>query len=182
MPECEDLSGIEISELTTRAEKTANEVIIKLKKHSLTLVLAESCTAGLVSGLLANISGASAVLWGSYVCYKQEAKVSMLDLDNDRLNMFGLVSCETASSMAESALNKSGVSLAASVTGLAGSESDGRVPGGTIWIATANHDTGIQVKEYLFSGDRNAVRKRAAIAVLESILEKISLIVKDYQI
>ena len=92
MPECEDLTNTAISELTARAERTARAVMEKLKSLSLTLVLSESCTAGLIAGLLANIEGASAVLWGSYVCYKQEAKVIMLGLDNEALYTNGLVS------------------------------------------------------------------------------------------
>jgi len=169
-------------ELVAIAEKKAEEVIEKLKTFSFTLALAESCTAGLVSGLLANTSGASSVLWGSYVCYTQDAKVNMLSLDNDALNANGLVSRETACSMAEGALKKSGADLSAAVTGLAGPDSDGRVPGGTIWIAAAGQDAGTpdkaklqtaEAKEFHFSGARNEVRLRAAAAVLEMILEQI---------
>jgi len=175
MPECEDLTNISISDLMAEAERTAHTVMQKLKNLSLTLALSESCTAGLVSGLLANISGASAVLWGSYVCYKQEAKVIMLDLDNGELNTNGLVSRETACQMAAGALQKSGAYFAASVTGLAGQDSDGRVPAGTIWVAVARRGKEINVKEFLFKGSRNAVRARAAIAVLELIQNELDI-------
>jgi len=170
MSECEDLTNIPISDLITRAERTALETAQKLKSLGLHLALSESCTAGLISALLANMDGASAILWGSYVCYKQEAKVAMLDLDNDALNMNGLVSRQTACSMSKSALEKSGADITAAVTGLAGQESDGKVTGGTIWVAAARRGKEITAKEYLFKGSRNAVRTRAAIAVLELIL------------
>jgi len=178
MLDCNELKNLTQAELVNRAEKVAESVIEKLKLFSLKLALAESCTAGFISGLLANISGASNVLWGSFVCYMQEAKVKMLDLDNEALCENGLVSRETACSMAEGALQKSGADLAASVTGLASMESDGRVPGGTIWIALAIRgnklkNEGTKAMEFHFTGERNAVRVKAAIAVLESIMDEI---------
>jgi len=165
MPECS------INNLTIKAEKTAEEVIKKLKSLSCKLVLAESCTAGLVSSLLGQIPGASDVLWGSFVCYTQEAKLSMLGLDNDELNKEGLVSRQTACSIAIKALQKSGADLAVSVTGIAGPTGDGScVPVGTVWIASAFVNGEVNAKEYRFIGSRNAVRTHAAIAVLETLL------------
>jgi len=164
MLECDD------KDLTLLAEEKAKAVIEKLKKNSLTLALAESCTAGLISGLLTNTSGASAVLWGSYVCYTQEAKVLMLDLNNDALTAFGLVSKETACSMVKGALLKSGADFAAAVTGLAGPGGDDRVPVGTIWVAAAKRSGEIEAQKFFFTGSRQTVRTQAAIAVLETVL------------
>ena len=170
MEEC-DIKFDSTEELTIHAGKVSEGVIRKLNALSLTLALAESCTAGLVSGLLAGTAGASGVLWGSFVCYTKEAKVSMLGLDNDKLADYGLVSRETALSMAIGALQKSGASLAAAVTGLAGPSGDGSgVPVGTVWVATALRNGLItEAREFHFSGSRNAVRIRAAVAVFESI-------------
>ena len=160
-----------INDLFNQAEKTAQTLVQKLKKHSLTLALSESCTAGLVSSLVANIPGASNVFWGSFVCYTQEAKVSMLNIDNNELTANGLVSRETALSMADTALKKSGACIAASVTGLAGPDGDGsNVPVGTVWIAVARNNGIILTKEYYFANERNIIRIRAAAAVLEAIL------------
>ena len=158
------------ADLTIHAEKTANELVEKLKSLSFTLVLAESCTAGLVSGFLANIPGASDVLWGSFVCYTKEAKISMLGLDLKELSAHGLVSRETAVSMAAGALDKSGADIAASVTGLAGPGGDGSgVSVGTIWTAAALRDGQITANEFHFSGSRNSVRIRAVAALLDMI-------------
>lgn len=161
-------------ELVLLAEKKAQALVQKLKSLSVTLALAESCTAGLVSSLLAQTQGASSVLWGSYVCYTQEAKVSMLNLDNEKLLAHGLVSKETVLSMAESALRKSGASLAAAVTGLAGPDGDGSENAvGTVWIAVAVENGETRAKEHHFDGTRNIVRYNAAIAVIETVLEHI---------
>jgi len=152
------------------AEKAAEGVVHKLDTLSLTLALSESCTAGLVSALLAGIPGASRVLWGSLVCYTKEAKISMLGLDRDALSAYGLVSGETARAMASGAIQKSGANLAAAVTGLAGPEGDGSgVPVGTVWAATALRNGKNGAMEFHFTGSRNEVRIRAAIAVLDLI-------------
>jgi PncC family amidohydrolase len=162
--------GLSIRELTDHAEKTSIMLIQKLKSLSLTLALAESCTAGLVSSLLAGGSGASAVLWGSFVCYTKEAKVSMLGIDIRDLDAHGLVSGETARTMASGAIQKSGAGFAAAVTGLAGPEGDGsNVPVGTVWAAAVRNGETAVAREFHFSGSRNVVRLRAAIAVLELI-------------
>ena len=176
MPECE-LGGEKhpeefiTAELKTIAEKTAEAVMEKLKSLSFTLALAESCTAGLISALLVNTSGASENFWGSFVCYKQEAKVAMLGLNNETLAAQGIVSRETVCSMAAGVLQKSGADITAAITGFVGPNGDDKVRGGTIWIAVAKRDGEMFVKEFHFYGSRNTVRIRAAIAVLEEILK-----------
>ncbi|MDR0302013.1 MAG: CinA family protein [Treponema sp.] len=154
--------------LLESAEKTANELIHKLKTSSITLALAESCTAGIVSALLAGVPGASEVLWGSFVTYTKEAKVSMLGIDEKIPETFGLVSRQTACAMARGAVQKSGADAAAAVTGLAGPAGDGSdVPVGTVWVVAASKKGEIMANEHHFTGSRNEVRIKAAIAVLE---------------
>ncbi|GBU27033.1 hypothetical protein R84B8_00554 [Treponema sp. R8-4-B8] len=161
--------------LIKQAEKKAACLIKKLKDVSLKLALAESCTGGLISSLLARVPGASLVLWGSFVCYTKEAKVSMLGLKKSQLSADGLVSEKTAQSMAAGALKKSGADIAAAVTGLAGPGGDGSgVPVGTVWVAAALRDGEIKTKAFHFKGSRNEVRLRAACAALEEIQKKLN--------
>jgi len=168
------------SELIEKAEEKAARLVKRLKELSIKLCLAESCTAGAVSGLLAGVPGSSGVLWGGFVCYTQEAKVSMLGLDKDELDAEGLVSEKTARSMAVNALKKSGenspgaADIAASVTGLAGPSGDGSdVPVGTVWVAAASRG-GVTAKEFHFTGSRDEVRLLAAIEVMEIIGERLT--------
>jgi PncC family amidohydrolase len=168
-------------ELLVEAQKAAEALIHKLKDRSLTLALAESCTAGIVSALLADIPGASAVLWGSFVTYTKEAKISMLGIDEKIPETFGLVSKETACAMAQGALRKSGAGIAAAVTGLAGPDGDGsNVKVGTVWTAAALNGE-ITAKEYHFTGTRNEVRISAAIATLELLQTILSYSETAYQ-
>jgi PncC family amidohydrolase len=152
------------------AEKTAQALVYKLKERKIKIALAESCTAGLVSNLLARTPGASSVLWGSFVCYTQDAKESMLSLDSGELDTYGLTSAETAYAMAAGALRISGADIAASVTGLAGPDGDGsKVPVGTVWVSTACKNGDISAKEFHFTGSRNDIRLQAANEVIKAI-------------
>ncbi|MDR0316493.1 MAG: CinA family protein [Treponema sp.] len=168
-----------------RALNTAERLIQQLSAQKRSLVLAESCTAGLAADFLARVPGASRVFWGSFVCYTADAKVSMLGLDRKRLEQYRLVSKETARDMALGALAQSDAYMAGAVTGLAGPDGDGSaVPVGTVFIAcavntghaqllAADSAESLAVREYHFQGSRNEVRLQAAAALLEILFDKI---------
>ncbi|MDR0444335.1 MAG: CinA family protein [Treponema sp.] len=157
-------------DLFSNAEKAADAILKKITAAGLKLALAESCTAGLGSALLAGIPGASSALWGSYVCYTKEAKISMLGIEREKIITYDLVSSETASLMVNGALLKSGADIAAAVTGLAGPDSDGgKSPVGTVWVAAARKDGVSKIREFHFKGSRNEIRIQAVIAVFECI-------------
>jgi len=162
-----------------KAAKTAIRLVEELAARQYALALAESCTAGLVSGLIARVSGASRVLWGSFVCYTPEAKKRMLNIEGAFLEKHGLVSAGTAGEMALRALDIAGTAIAASVTGLAGPLGDGSgTPVGTVFIATArriNDAAAAEVKPFFFRGGRAEIRMQAALAVIEQILEEIGM-------
>ena len=176
-----------------RAEITATRLVRGMGEKGLTLALAESCTAGLIAELIGRVSGASRVLWGSFVCYSPDAKQKMLGIDGPFLKRYGLVSRETACEMAVRALETAGVSIAAAVTGVAGPFGDGGgMPIGTVWTAialkedilravggntaggsTAGGDNGTAHREteHYFRGERKSVQMQAAVEVLEELLE-----------
>jgi len=163
------------NEIEGRAQERARQLVENLTGKRLTLALAESCTAGLAADLLARVSGASAVLWGSFVCYTPAAKQRMLGLDDGFLKRHGLVSRETARAMALHTLEQAGASLAAAVTGIAGPLGDGSgVPVGTVWIAAAWQGN-CREKELHFQGTRAEIRMQAAAAVVEELLDIIIL-------
>jgi PncC family amidohydrolase len=146
----------------------------RLAAASRMMVLAESCTGGLAADLVARIPGASRILWGSFVAYTPEAKTGMLGLSRGLIETYGAVSRETACAMAEGALEKSGVFLAAAVTGLAGPGGDGSaVPVGTVWTAVAVRGERTEAAAFRFAGPRNEVRNCAAAALLGEALKRI---------
>jgi PncC family amidohydrolase len=150
-------------------------VVGRLKALGKTLALAESCTAGLVADLIARVPGASKVFWGSFVTYTPDAKIKMLAIPEELIKKYGEVSEAVALAMAEGALEKSGASLAVSVTGLAGPSGDGsNTPVGTVWIGFAVRDERVrETKMFHFNGSRDEVRKAAAAIVLEKVWKHI---------
>ena len=84
------------------------------------IVVAESCTGGLVSAALTSIAGSSSVFEAGYVTYSNDAKMDMLQVDSNILETFGAVSIATAWAMAQGALMRSGADVAVAITGIAG--------------------------------------------------------------
>jgi nicotinamide-nucleotide amidase len=166
-----------LDDIEEQADKAAARLVERLSGGRYSLALAESCTAGLVSDLIARVSGASNVFWGSFVCYSPGAKKLMLRIDGDFLEKHGLVSAETAGKMALNALELSGATIGAAVTGLAGPFGDGsETPVGTVYVAVARRDGGVtaDVESFFFSGTRAEIRIQAAKAVIEQVLEIIN--------
>ena len=166
-------------DIENKADKAAARLVEILTGRHYTIALAESCTAGLVSDLIARVSGASSVLWGSFVCYTPEAKKQMLHIDGAFLEKHGLVSAETARKMALNTLEIADVDIAASVTGLAGPLGDGsETPVGTVFIAIARKcydGVTVGVEPFFFHGTRAEIRIQAALAVLDEALKKIGI-------
>ncbi|MEP2828103.1 CinA family protein [Parvibaculum sp.] len=101
---------IHLAELTLADAREAN----------LKIVTAESCTGGLVAGLLTEIAGSSDIVERGFVVYSNEAKRDMLDVPGDLIADFGAVSEPVARAMAEGALKHSRGHISVSVTGIAG--------------------------------------------------------------
>lgn len=102
--------------LTSRAAALIN----LCRNRNLMLTTAESCTGGLISGLITSVSGSSDVLDCGFVTYSNDAKTRMIGVPPDLINQHGAVSEEVARAMAEGALAKSGADIAVAVTGIAG--------------------------------------------------------------
>lgn len=91
-----------------------------LRRRRLRLATAESCTGGLIAGLLTEIAGSSDVLERGYVTYSNQAKVDCLGVAMTLIERHGAVSAEVAAAMAAGALATSQADIAIAVTGIAG--------------------------------------------------------------
>jgi nicotinamide-nucleotide amidase len=84
------------------------------------IATAESCTGGLVGGLLTEIAGSSAVVDRGFITYSNEAKQDLLGVPADLLAAHGAVSAQVAIAMAEGALQRSRATVTVAITGIAG--------------------------------------------------------------
>ena len=141
-----------------------------LRKQGLTLATAESCTAGLLAGMLTEPAGASAYYLGGWVVYANALKTSLLGVPADLIASHGAVSAEVARRMAAEAAARSGADYALALTGLAGpSGATPEKPIGTVWMALARQrgeQLILRAEHQVFSGGREQIRHRAAQTAL----------------
>jgi nicotinamide-nucleotide amidase len=116
-------------------ESTVVHLLADQKK---TVVLAESCTGGLIAHRLTNVPGASAVLAGALVTYNNDAKKKLLGVREETLREHGAVSAAVARQMAEGAQVRHATDYGLAVTGIAGPDGgSAQKPVGTVFIALA---------------------------------------------
>jgi len=153
----------------------SRQVVGYLRSRSLVLTTAESCTAGLIASMLAEVPGSGGCLDMGFVVYSPSAKSGFLDVRPQTIERYGLTSEEVAREMAEGALaQRTGhASVAVANTGLADGAPDGRGPRpGTQCFAWACVHRGRVVtgsETVVFDGGRNAVRRAAARHALAGI-------------
>lgn len=130
------------------------------------IATAESCTGGLVSARLTNVPGSSEVYRGGVVAYDDAVKREALGVAPVILERHGAVSPETAEAMARGAAERLGAEVAVSVTGVAGpGGGTPEKPVGLVYLhaITPEAARGIELR---LPGNRDAVRRRAAVSAL----------------
>jgi nicotinamide-nucleotide amidase len=116
----------------------AQRLLAELRTRQMMLATAESCTGGLLTGLLTEVPGASDVVERGFVTYSNKAKIDCLRVPSQLLAKHGAVSEEVALAMAEGALVNSEADLAVAVTGVAGpGGGTAKKPVGLVWLAIA---------------------------------------------
>jgi nicotinamide-nucleotide amidase len=155
----------------------AADLVARYKAAGLMAATAESCTGGLIAGLLTEIAGSSNMLERGFVVYSNAAKQELLGVPAETLARHGAVSSETAVAMAESALRASRAEVAVSVTGIAGP--DGGTAGkpvGLVHFACARLGKPTVAREERFGEiGRGAVRLasvRVGLDLLEAALKR----------
>jgi len=143
----------------------------KLKEKHLSIATAESCTGGLLSHILTNISGSSEYFIQGIVSYSNESKIKSLGVPPEILKRFGAVSKQTAIAMAQGVKNKSTVDIGISTTGIAGPTGGTKdKPVGLVYIGIAVFDK-IEVKKFLFTGNRLQNKESTCNEALKMLLE-----------
>jgi nicotinamide-nucleotide amidase len=139
------------------------------------VVVAESCTGGLVAGAITEIPGSSSVLDRGFVTYSNEAKMEALGVSQDIIETFGAVSIACVWAMANGALANSDADVAVAISGVAGPGGGTELkPVGTVVFARAYRDQSDDPEGELKHfdggggpGGRASIRHQATLCALE---------------
>ena len=148
----------------------AEELLELARRAGQRIAVAESCTGGLLSGVLTEIPGSSDVFECGFVTYSNAAKTHMLGVDAGLIAQHGAVSGPVAAAMAQGAAQKAGVNLSVAITGVAGpGGGTAEKPVGLVWFGTF-YNGHTHSEAHHFSGNRREIRVMAvanAIALLK---------------
>ncbi|MDN5338766.1 MAG: nicotinamide-nucleotide amidase [Thermotogaceae bacterium] len=151
-------------------DKRLDEVVIEeLLKLNTTIATAESCTGGLLSAKIVDYPGVSKIFKGGVVCYSNESKINLLDVDEEVLKKYGAVSSQTVEKMAENVSRKFSADIGIGVSGIAGpTGGTEEKPVGLVYIGI-HFENATRVFEKRFSGDRNSIRWRAVYSAFDEL-------------
>lgn len=137
-------------------------ILKKIKTKNLSFSVAESCTGGMLSSKIIEVSGASQNFKEGIVAYKNIAKMERLGVSLKTLEKYGAVSVEVAKEMVEGLKTDVGIST----TGIAGPEGGTREkPVGLVYIGLKNMNTTKVIKK-LFKGSRDEIREKTVLCSL----------------
>ena len=175
-------------------QKTA-QLVQQLNTASQSITVAESCTGGLLGGLITSVAGASDVFHQGFIIYSNEAKQVLLGVDEALLAEHGAVSESVARAMASGALAAADADIALSITGIAGpGGGSAEKPVGLVYIgcrvrnANANvkmgevsrpsehpakgaHEDNINITKNIFTGDRQEIRLQSCEQAIQMALD-----------
>ncbi len=138
-------------------------------RKNLTLSVAESITAGMLSSKIVDLAGASAFFMGGVVVYSNESKVKLLGVNKKIIEERGAVSKECAQDMAKKVRKLFSTDVGISLTGIAGpTGGTSEKPVGTVWFSVNYEDSSVVWKK-IYAGRRNEIRK----AVVEDVIEQV---------
>lgn len=141
-----------------------HKLLIKKKKN---IAVAESCTGGLLSSLLTQISGSSQYFILGIVAYSNDAKIKILKISPSVIAKKGAVCEEIAKLMARSIRLLAKANLGIGITGIAGPRGGSKEkPVGTVFIAIDTKNNKI-CKRFHFRGNRLNIRKLSTIKAME---------------
>ena len=143
------------------------EIIKYFTKNYLKIAIAESCTGGYISHMITNVSGASNVFERGIVCYSNQAKIELLNVDPKSIEIHGVVSNNVVKQLASNVRVLSNVNIGIGISGIAGpTGGTPEKPVGLVFIGFSTNEETI-VKKYIFHSDRIKFKE----LVLEKVIE-----------
>lgn len=157
----------------TRKKPLQIELGAALRGSGIRIATAESCTGGILSGMITEIAGSSDYFIGGIIAYSNDIKKEAVGVKASTLKNFGAVSKETAIELSEGVRKRFKTDIGVSITGIAGPGGGSpEKPVGTVFIGISKSKKAI-VKKFLFKGTRRSIRKASADAALKMLLESL---------
>ena len=145
-------------------KKLSQKIIRLLEKKRLKISFAESCTGGLLSATITQITGSSKVFTIGFVTYSNQSKINTLKVPKNTIRKYGAVSYETCLSMVKNLNKISKTNISVSVTGIAGPKGGSKKkPIGLVFIAIKKGNKTL-VRKYLFKNKKRSAIQRAAVS------------------
>ena len=153
-------------------KETVKCVADSLSRSGCFVVVAESCTGGMIASELTSVPGASQWFDRGVVTYTNRSKHEILGVSEEVLEQFGAVSAECVSEMLKGALTHSQANLAVAVSGIAGpSGALPNKPVGTVYIGWMRRGEEPFVERFLFNGNRENIRLMATKVGIEGLVK-----------
>jgi PncC family amidohydrolase len=151
-----------------------DDLLELLKAQHVTLAVAEGDTGGLLLEQLTAVPGSSAVVLGGVVAYHDGLKRQLLGVPEELLRQYGAVSAEAAEAMARGVRIAAQADIGVATTGIAGPGGATPIkPVGLAYVAMVDAEGAI-VREFHWSGDRQANRQASAAAACALLREKVA--------
>ena len=144
-----------------------------LSERKLTIVVAESCTGGIIADRITDVSGSSSYFERGMTTYSDDSKLVELGVPSVLIQQYGAVSKEVAEAMAFGIRTKCNVDIGISTTGIAGpTGGTTEKPVGLVWVGYSDRHETFAMK-FTFVNDRRRIKERTAQAALELLRRKL---------
>ena len=157
-------------DIFSRDGRTMEEVVGQiLRERGFRIALAESCTGGLATSRLTDVSGSSAYVDRSVVVYSNESKIELLGVPPDLITSEGAVSEAVAQAMAEGVRERARVDVGVGITGIAGpTGGTATKPVGLVCISVVTPERSV-VRTFRFPGNRELIKTFASFTALDLV-------------
>jgi nicotinamide-nucleotide amidase len=144
-----------------------------MTERGLTLAVAESCTGGMITDRITNVSGSSNYFERGVIAYSNQSKIDILGVLKELIEKHGAVSREVAEAMASGVRRIADADIGISTTGIAGpTGGTPEKPVGLVWIGYSDKESAFALK-FNFGDNRLRTKERASQAAMDLVRRKI---------
>ena len=151
-----------------------SKIIKNFNQNNIKIAIAESCTGGYISHMITNISGASRVFERGIVCYSNQAKIDLVNVNPSTLEMYGAVSENVVDQLARNIRIFADVDIGIGISGIAGpTGGTPEKPVGTVYVGFSTKKE-TKVNRYNFKADRITFKELVLDKIVDYLEQKIS--------